>query len=253
MDAYLEAFWLPKEGSTESEYEDACFPRKGRNYPIGKRRRFAIADGATEASFSRLWARLLVRGFVSQRLGIPTTFEQLKPIQERWRSKVGGKSLAWYAEEKMAYGAFAALLGLEFSEENGEAGTVRSWQATAAGDCCLIQVRANVVINTFPFDDSGAFSNRPDLLASLPAFNRPEDELVKSFKGTWGCDDTFFLMTDALACWFFKEREAGSEPWNLLRDMDTQGQVSFQKFIASLRHSSSIKNDDVTLVRIDIG
>jgi len=253
MDAYLGAFRLPKEGSTEEEYEDAFFPRKDRIYPIEKIRRFAIADGATETSFSGVWARLLVCGFVRRTLAIPLTLEQLKPLQERWRKKVGEKPLPWYAAEKMSYGAFAALLGLEFSEVHGEAGTVRSWQATAAGDCCLVQVRENAVVDTFPFTGSSEFNNRPDLLASLPAFNSPQNDLVKTYGGSWGCDDTFFLMTDALACWFFKEREAGNEPWNLLRDLDTQGQVSFQKFVSVLRLSAAIKNDDVTLVRIDIG
>ena len=153
----------------------------------------------------------------------------------------------------MSYGAFAALLGLEFSEVNHEAGTVRSWQATAAGDCCLVQVRKNAVVDTFPFADSSAFNNRPDLLASLPAFNGSQNDLVKMFVGSWDCDDTFFLMTDALACWFFKEREAGNEPWNLLRDLDTQEQDSFQKFVSDSRLSAAMKNDDVTLVRISIG
>lgn len=253
MDAYLGAFKLPKEGSTAEEYEDAYFPRKDRLYPIGKSRRFAIADGATETSFSGIWARLLVCGFVRRTLNMPLTQEQLRPLQEQWKRKVGGKTLPWYAEEKMLYGAFAALLGLEFSEVHGEAGPIRNWQATAAGDCCLVQVRKNTVVATFPFADSSAFNNRPDLLASLPSFNSPQAQLLKSYSGSWGCDDTFFLMTDALACWFFKEIEAGNEPWNLLRDLGTQGQISFQKLVSALRLSAAMKNDDVTLVRIDIG
>ena len=252
MDAYLKAFWLPKEGSTKSEYEDAFFPLKERNYPIAKRPRFAIADGATEASFSRLWARLLVCGFVRQRLGLPPTPEQLKPMQERWKSKVSGKSLAWYAEEKLAYGAFAALLGLEFSEVHEETETVRTWKATAAGDCCLVHVRADDIIGAFPIGDSALFNNRPDLLGSMTAANGPEKELVKTLYGTWGCDDAFFLMTDALACWFFKDREAGNKPWIVLRNLDTQGQVSFHEFVTGLRNSKAMKNDDVTLLRIDI-
>ena len=252
MDAYLGAFRLPKEGSTTEEYEDAFFPRKDRIYPIGKSRRFAIADGATETSFSGVWARLLVCGFVRRTLAIPFTLEQLTPLQARWRRLVGAKPLPWYAEEKLTYGAFAALLGLELSETHGPEGSVRSWLAIATGDCCLVQVRKNGIVATFPFADSSSFNSRPDLLASLPAFNSPEMDQVKTYGGSWGCDDTFFLMTDALACWFFKEREAGNEPWNSLRDLGTQGHVSFQELVSSLRHSTAMKNDDVTLVQIDI-
>ena len=159
MHAYLRAFWLPKEGNTESEYEDAFFPNKGE-YPIGKRPRFAIADGATEASFSRLWARMLVRGFVRRSLGLQLSPAELEPFRERWKGKVHAKALPWYAEEKAACGAFAALLGLEFSHETSGNGHTRNWQATAAGDCCLVQIRQNEIITTFPYGDSVAFNNR---------------------------------------------------------------------------------------------
>jgi len=55
-----------------------------------------------------------------------------------------------------------------------------------------------------------------------------------------------------LACWFFKELEEGNKPWNLLRDLDTEDGVPFEKFVADLRSGQRMKNDDVTLVRIDI-
>ena len=49
-----------------------------------------------------------------------------------------------------------------------------------------------------------------------------------------------------------KELEQGNKPWNLLRDLETQDGVPFQKFIDDLRSEQRMKNDDVTLVRIDI-
>jgi hypothetical protein len=75
---------------------------------------------------------------------------------------------------------------------------------------------------------------------------------VVNSSGSWGCEDLFFLMTDALACWFLKEREQGNKPWHILRDLDTQGQASFKQFVSDLRTQQQMKNDDVTLVRIDI-
>ncbi len=59
-------------------------------------------------------------------------------------------------------------------------------------------------------------------------------------------------MTDALACWFFRESEQGNKPWLVLRNLDTQGSVSFEKFVTDLRSAGLMKNDDVTLLRIDI-
>ena len=59
-------------------------------------------------------------------------------------------------------------------------------------------------------------------------------------------------MTDALACWFLRESEGGNRPWNILRDLDTHDQISFAELIADLRSDQRIKNDDVTLVRIEV-
>ena len=51
------AWWAPKSGNTASEYEDAYAVKP-------EALRFAVADGASETSFARQWAELLVEGFV---------------------------------------------------------------------------------------------------------------------------------------------------------------------------------------------
>lgn len=251
MDAYAQAFWLPKDGSSESEYEDAFFPRHIKRRK-GQRLRFAVADGATETSFSGAWARLLVSAFVRRTIGFDFAAEEIKPLQTKWGKLVHGKSLPWYAEEKLAIGAFSSLLGLEFSEEESDGEIKRVWRAAAFGDSCLIQMRGGETVAAFPLNDSASFTSRPDLLSSLPTEHNATNGAVSKSEGTWGCDDTFFLMTDALGCWFFKEKEAGGQPWTMLRDLDTQGQISFPAWVASLRASGAMKNDDVTLIRIDI-
>jgi hypothetical protein len=141
---------------------------------------------------------------------------------------------------------------LELSQEETGAGTKRTWRAIAAGDCCLVQVRGDEIIIAFPLADSSSFTSRPNLLSSAPALNGSTNELFLNCGGEWGCDDVFLLMTDALACWFFKEREHGKQPWNLLRDLDTRGHPPFEKLVADLRSGGRMKNDDVTLVRIDV-
>lgn len=246
MEIYPKAFHLPKLGNSESEYEDFFGFAKDK-------RRFAVADGATEASFSQEWAKQLVRAFTSKRLSIPLVLDELKPLQARWQQFIHRHPLPWYAEEKANFGAFAALVGLELSEEDSEEGKKRTWQAVAAGDSCLVQVRANEIIAAFPLADSESFGNSPKLLSSSPQSNGHANDLTLVSNGSWGCEDVFFLMTDALACWFFKEREKNNQPWNILRDLDmnTNGQISFEKLITDLRSSGQMRNDDVTLVRID--
>ena len=245
MEIYAKTFLLPKNGSSKIEYEDASSIAKDKF-------RFAVADGAAETSFSRDWAKQLVRAFTKKRLSVPIAAEELKPLRSKWEEVVHRHPLAWYAEEKANDGAYAAFVGLEFLQERFEASTQQKWQATASGDCCLVQVRGDKIIKAFPLADSESFGSRPNLLCSTTASNGNGNEIVLKSAGSWGCEDAFFLMTDALACWFFKESELGNKPWNRLRDLDTQDHAPFEKFIADLRSTKRMKNDDVTLLRIDV-
>jgi hypothetical protein len=245
VEVYAKEFWLPKRGSSEAEYEDSSSIAKDNC-------RFAVADGAAETTFSRVWAKQLVRAFTKNKLSIPIALHELEPLQNCWQKIVRRRPLPWYAEEKANNGAFAAFLGLELSEHQTEVGIKRKWQAIAVGDCCLVQVRGNEIIIAFPLADSRSFTSRPNLLSSLPSSSESVSELYLNCSGSWGCEDVFLLMTDALACWFFKEQEQGNEPWNLIRDLDTYGQVSFEKLVTDLRSEGRLKNDDVTLVRIDV-
>lgn len=253
MDLHVEAFWLAKNGSSEAEYEDAFGPRINSPRRLkGTRFRFAVADGATEASFSKQWATQLVRAFVADRLGIPIAPDELKPLQERWRKAVHWRPLPWYAEELATRGAFSSLLGLELATEPSNSGESRAWRATAVGDSCLVQIRKNEVKTAWPLNAAAAFNNSPRLLSSISDHDFADRAFMQKTEGEFWVEDTFFLMTDALACWFLRECEQAREPWQHLRDLGTQDQPSFLQFIHGLRASGAIKNDDVTLLRIDI-
>jgi hypothetical protein len=72
-------------------------------------------------------------------------------------------------------------------------------------------------------------------------------------EGAWDPGDAFYLMTDALACWFMREVEEGRMPWGVLRDLDTSGEIKpFREWVGDLRMDRAIRNDDVTLLRVDI-
>ena len=60
--------------------------------------------------------------------------------------------------------------------------------------------------------------------------------------------DLFLFATDALACWFLRECEAGLKPWLALMEPTTQ--LEFGELIGEFRRAGSIRNDDVTMVRI---
>jgi hypothetical protein len=245
-------FWMPKAGNSPAEYEDAFWPR-GQKVCDGVPARLAVADGATETSFSGLWARLLVAAWGHGRLAGEDWERALRRIRRVWRRAVGQKPLPWYAEEKLRSGAYSSLLGLTLIPPSRPEDREGTWHATAAGDSCLIQVRNNQMLSSFPFSSSEEFNSRPLLISSL---DDPDGLGIEplSISGRWMAGDTFMLMTDALAAWCLSGR--GGQVLERLCSVETQAQ--FESLIAESRLARDdeglpgMKNDDVTLVRCTI-
>ncbi len=244
-------FWMPKAGNSLAEYEDAFWPREVpfcESVPL----RLAVADGATETSFSGLWARLLVTAYGRGRLTDESRADELRKIRRVWRRSVGQKPLPWYAEEKLRSGAYSSLLGLTIDPPQSPDERNGTWHATAVGDSCLVQVRGDEMVSSFPYSCSDEFNSRPLLVSSLDG--EDESEIgAQTRSGQWQSGDTFFLMTDALAAWFLRGVEAGEQVFARLHAVETQAQ--FETLVTDLRSTSDgegmprLKNDDVTLVR----
>ena len=62
--------------------------------------------------------------------------------------------------------------------------------------------------------------------------------------------DRLLLMTDALAQWFLVEAEMGRRPWAALAKVTTPEQ--FTAYIDCLRAGGALRNDDVTLVSVEV-
>jgi hypothetical protein len=224
----LSAWWLPKDGSTSAEYEDAIAwsPRHGR---------FAVADGASASAFARLWAQLLVRGYVSGAIRAEALEPDLEPLQAQWASRVESRDLPWYAVEQVRRGAFAALVGLTLRPN-------RTWSALAVGDCCLFHLRTYQVQQAFPLNAPEQFTNQPLLIGSRPAANarvRAEDA-IHCTEGTWAPGDAFLLMSDALAAAFLERECLNFKPTRR----------GFTKWVQALRQEKALRNDDVSLLHI---
>ncbi len=247
MDIIEEVFWVQKAGSSSSEYEDAFCPNVSIQ-ETGDHFRFAIADGATESSFAGLWARILVASFVSSRNNGVRSI--LDAGRQQWAREVGGRTLPWYAAAKLEKGAFSSFLGLTLCSRQELEYVV--WTAEAVGDSCLFQVRNDRVLVRFPLESAVEFGSSPFLLSSVGE----DDDVgghVRRASGDCHEGDTFYLMTDALACWFMTEEEAGRFPWYIFRDLKTESQIeTFSELIERLRKEGVLKNDDTTLMRIEI-
>lgn len=252
MQIYSQSFSLPKFGSSEEEYEDAFW---NQSTLLGSEQcyRFAVADGASEASFSGLWANMLVNTFGKEYTQKSSILDALPELQHKWLKEVSGKSLPWYAEEKIRKGAFSSLLGLYIDDSNTITNGCIKWEALAIGDSCLFQIRDDDLIVCFPINQSENFNNSPLLLSSNSVSNDNLNQDLLTLTGTCKTDDTFYLMTDALACWFLQSYESGKKPWKILRDLDTSDEEKpFNELISDYRKSKLIRNDDVTLLRVDI-
>jgi len=258
-------FSLPKRGNSEREYEDAAWPATTLSGEFTELR-LAVADGATEGSFCRLWAKLLVQAFRRGCFKGRAISESLDPLQRHWLKRVRRPNLPWYIEQTLEVGAFASLTGLTLTSNGLNGG---HWTSTSVGDCCLIHFRRDVVGNpsvrirphyTFldssPMKSAAQFNSRPVLLSSNPSFNDvvASNTVIKS--GEWKSGDSFYLMSDALACWFFKHFELDIQrPFAILHKITSRDE--FASFTNSQRTETYegipwLKNDDMTLIKCTV-
>jgi hypothetical protein len=252
MRILAEGFWLPKADNTPEEYEDAFSPADKYNSETPDFR-CAIADGAAQTIFSGKWARLLVSGFCNGSPFSDKLSERISPLQSEWLRHVTPKRpLPWYAEEKVAKGAYAALLGLEVSTMQLSGKVEGIWQSTAVGDCCLFQIRHDDLITRFPLLTASEFTNSPSLISTNNDANVELNDFATGVCGKWEIDDCFLLMSDAIACWFLKAFEAGEKPWNTIRDLGTGNTPRFSEWVADLRNTKRLRNDDVTILVVRI-
>ena len=256
MEVVVTSFWLPKAGNTEEEYEDAFSPTKyGKR--MGEVLHFAAADGATEGMLSGNWAKILLETFCRFRKPHANPRDFLEKAYKRWNSwkknyldkrEKQNRPIQWFEEPGLQAGAFSTFLGLtliDFEDLSGK------WEAVALGDTCLFQTRDDSLTAKFPIEHSSEFNNRPVLICSNK--NKNILDAMKTAIGDWCAGDRFYLMTDALASWFLQECEKGKTPWKILHypDIDNQ-QKKFKELMYELRASKQIRNDDLTLLCIDI-
>lgn len=246
----VKSYSIPKNGNSTSENEDAkvILPRKhvdGSSFL-----RCAVSDGATQTSFSRLWAKLLVNESTQFKPSLKRLGDAIHNAQLSWTNEIAKYDLPWHAEEKVKKGAFATLLWLSINKLDDTGGT---YKALALGDSNLFVIRKESLHISFPIQDSQRFGNDPILISSIPARNENMAERINILDDAWFVGDEFFLATDALAYYLLKKFEQNESFFSSLKEILIKQMVhydSFQSWIQSLRENNELKNDDTTLIWI---
>lgn len=217
---------------------------------------FAVADGATEAAFSKDWARLLVNRFVDEApLDIDNLTEAsfarwLEPCREERDRSVGReRDIPWHGRAKVRAGAMATFLGVQFWQVPKTRELM--WKAVAVGDCCLFVVREGDLRIAFPTDDPSDFGDMPSLVCSNPARAVRQDQITRS-DGDCQKGDIYILATDAIACWALKQHRKGANPWLDLEDVCYGPNEKRAAWVARHRTDRSMRNDDATVLTVRI-
>jgi Stage II sporulation protein E (SpoIIE) len=238
-DLFYRSFATPKKGNSDEEYEDAF----AGDAVTG---RFAVADGASESIYAGEWAAILCDMFVADPAVAENIPKWQTTVQDQWLdlvNKVAQTARPWYVEEKLQDGAFATFLGLTIGE--AAAGNPHTWRAWAVGDSCLFLIHGDDLKLAFPVEKSAGFGTRPELIGS----RQRSPVTAASIDGTLASGDCLLLMTDALAQWFLAQHEAGHKPWQELLRLTSE---SFPAWVDLQRQKRRVKNDDMTLVAIQI-
>lgn len=233
----VRALTAPKDGNSEEQYEDAW--ALSEEQPV-----LAVADGASAAVYARQWAELLVADFAQTppfSADNEVFWERVTALGAQWQQSVGTGATSWYAQEKLPQGSQASLLVVSVEPES------RQLHALSVGDVCLFLVAQDKLHYAFPLTKSKQFNTHPGLVATDPAALKDRPEPIRFTTKLPPAPVRLFACTDAVAAWFLLEFERKRQPWNTL-PTDT----IFPAWLKGTRDSGALKNDDVTIIELEV-
>ncbi|QQQ80042.1 protein phosphatase 2C domain-containing protein [Saccharothrix sp. 6-C] len=254
---------VPKQGHTPRECEDAAHVVAVPDGSVLA----AVADGASESLLAGEWADLLTRTVTDAARDDDRVLRDadrfaaaLVRAGQAWggwlaeyvaKREAEDRPIAWYEQPKLDRGPHATVLAARF---DADPSGVTRWEVAALGDSCLFHTRDDELLRAFPIESAAAFDNTPGL---VNAFNRDQELLarhVRAVSGTASGGDGFFLCTDALAAWFLGAAQRGERPWRALAEFTRTGDLDgFTVWLAHARAEGLMRNDDVTVVHVDLG
>jgi hypothetical protein len=250
------SYSITKAGNTEVENEDAVFPEAGVGQNgHGELATFIVADGATQTSFSGLWAKCLINSCSQTNLSEFNFYRAVSKAQAEWQNSLHGIELPWHAQQKFQQGAFSALAWLEIHYFPLHPAYAFSWRALAVGDCCLFIARNKEIYLSLPLQDQSEFLNTPVLIPSISEKMESIKGKVQTARGSLVMGDQLILASDAISAWIMRRSQADRlEFLNMVKSIKSaRNDSGFSNWINILRKKSELKNDDTSLILIELG
>jgi len=252
--AQIVVFHLAKAGSSDTEWEDGAGADPG-DPATGRDARCIVVDGATEAYDSIRWFGLLVDAFLGLDAGERPALtdgamdQWFGLVQERWQQGAPRSFATFFEERKFREdGSFATLLGCEIQ---GLDGRRPGWSAVALGDTVLFHVRHGQVVTQFPALAAEDFGLDPDGVFTDPSARGRMRSRLQRATGWLAVGDLLYLATDAFAQWMVHANSAHSgQLWPMLAGLGHPEE--FRRLVSDERRARGMKNDDVTLMRVEI-
>jgi hypothetical protein len=208
--------------------------------------RYAIADGASDSIASRRWSKFLTRAWAecAEADATPELLENaVRLLGDRFQARWACREAPWYLAEKAQAGAFAAFLGVRLIG--------KTWEAVALGDCCLFHEQAHELRCSFPIEDPSGFTNAPILIPSSHRHYASAIPPMSRRSGSWMPGAKLTLMSDAIACWYLRERLARSRSATLFSQCILENDdESLRQLVSDERLRCRLRNDDVAILRI---
>src|SRR5206468_10642512 len=113
-------------------------------------------------------------------------------------------------------------------------------------------VRGGSLLTHFPPIDTADFGLSPSGISTRPAAVPQMLAELECSSGPVRPDDLLFVATDAMAHWMLAEIARDQAPlWTLLAELDHD--ATFAALVADQRAAGRLRNDDVTLLRVQLG
>lgn len=246
----FQAFSVSKLGHQDRENEDAVAYDAREGW-------IAVADGATEASYSREWAEILAESLTPSTSRTSRMLDSLFPqrrlgpvvadLQQKWYESVPWERLeaaGWLFVEKAQQGALATFLALRIVED-------QEWIAMGVGDCNLfiLDEQSKVRLST-PAQSAAEFGTSPSLVPSVPGpqVKRALEALWRK-NGKWKPRERMLICTDAVAAYLLHTEQRGRPAMkSLVRIKTTEEFVSW----VSEARTSGMRNDDATVAVVTL-